>query len=195
MAYYYKLLHQNMTSYDGMRWELNKPNFAIGNGNKLCSADVLHCYADPELAVVLNPIHADIPFPRLFLIRATKAVANDGTKVGTKKQTIIKELPLPVISTKVLVAFAILCACEIYHDPKFTTWAHKWLSGEDRTRKGAKNAAAYAAAAYAAAAAAAAYAATYAAAAAYDATAAAYAATHEQQLNLIQLLQKAKQYA
>jgi len=31
------------------------------------------------------------------------------------------------------VAFAILCVLEVYDDSMFVEWAHKWLSGEDRT--------------------------------------------------------------
>lgn len=31
------------------------------------------------------------------------------------------------------IAFAIVCALAICHDPHFNIWAHKWLSNEDRT--------------------------------------------------------------
>ena len=187
MAYAYKLLSQKMTSRNNTKWEIGKA-IEISkefSGNELCSNQLLHCYASPEIAVVMNPIHANISEPRLFRIRCSKILADDGTKQGCKKQTLLKELPLPEISVEQRIKIAILCATEVYKEPNFLVWAENWNTGKDRTATSANaaanaaNAAAYAAyAAYAAAAYAAYNAAAYAAyAAAYNAAkAASYAA-------------------
>lgn len=44
-----------------------------------------------------------------------------------------EELP-----TKTRIAFAILCAIEVYPDIAFHRWATKWLSGEDRRKSAAR---------------------------------------------------------
>ena len=164
MAYAYKLLSQEMTSRNNTKWEIGKA-IEISkefSGNELCSNQLLHCYASPEIAVFMNPAHANISEPRLFRIRCSKIIADDGTKQGCKKQTLLKELNLPEISIEQRIKIAILCAAEVYKEPNFLFWAEDWNTGKDRTA-----AAAYAAAnAAAAAAAAAAYANAYAAAAA-----------------------------
>lgn len=172
----YKLLSQEMTSYNGMKWEIGKTNVATGKGNNLCTDGVLHCYSDPELAIILNPVHADITNPRLFEIECDAIVADDGTKQGSKSQTILRELPIPNISTNTKVIFAILCAKAVYTEQSFISWAMNWLNGHDRTHTAADAAAANAAAAYHAADAAA-YA-TNAAAAYYAAAEAAEAAAY-----------------
>ena len=168
MAYAYKLLSQEMTSRNNTKWEIGKAIEISKDfpGNTLCSNQLLHCYASPEIAVFMNPAHANISEPRLFRIRCSKILADDGTKQGCKKQTLLKELPLPEISIEQRIKIAILCATEVYKEPNFLVWTENWNTGKDRTAAAANaaaNAAAYANA-YAAAAAAnaAAYAAAYA---------------------------------
>ena len=176
MAYAYKLLSQEMTSRNNTKWEIGKA-IEISkefSGNELCSNQLLHCYASPEIAVFMNPAHANISEPRLFRIRCSKILADDGTKQGCKKQTLLKELPLPEISVEQRIKIAILCATEVYKEPNFLVWAENWNTGKDRTAISA-NAAAYAAYYADSAANAAAYAAYYAASyAAYAAYAASY---------------------
>ena len=176
MAYAYKLLSQEMTSRNNTKWETGKA-IEISkefSGNELCSNQLLHCYASPEIAVFMNPAHANISEPRLFRIRCSKILADDGTKQGCKKQTLLKELPLPEISVEQRIKIAILCATEVYKEPNFLVWAENWNTGKDRT---ATSANAADSAAYNAADSAAAYNAAYAAYAAYNAAkAASYAA-------------------
>ena len=156
----YKLLSQNMQSYGGTGWEIGVPVVVTVPGNTLCTNQLLHCYSDLELAVIFNPIHANIRNPRLFEIKTSEILADDGLKQGCKEQVLVEELPLPVISTDIKIAFAILCALEVWQDETFVNWAYKWLNKEDRSET----------AAYAA------YAAADAADVAYAAYAAAYAA-------------------
>ena len=150
----------------------------------MCTDQVLHCYNHPLLAVVFNPMHANIQNPKLFEINVDKIVNTDGLKFASKSQTLIEEIPLPEISTEQKVEFAIRVAKTVYKEKKWNEWADKWLNGEDRSEESAYTAAYVAnaananAAAFASAAAwATARAANYAAAsAAYAANAANYAA-------------------
>ena len=135
MAYAYKLLSQEMTSRNNTKWEIGKA-IEISkefSGNELCSNQLLHCYASPEIAVFMNPVHANISEPRLFRIHCSKILADDGTKQGCKKQTLLKELPLPEISVEQRIKIAILCATEVYKEPNFLVWAENWNTGKDRT--------------------------------------------------------------
>ena len=71
-----------------------------------------------------------------------------GLKCGYKSMTLVEELELPEITSNQKIAFGILCALEVYKEPKFVSWAENWLDGSD----GSDNAARAARAAYAAAA-------------------------------------------
>jgi hypothetical protein len=152
-------------------WQVGTTHTAAGTGTKLCSNGVIHAYTSELLAALMNPAHSNFQNPLCFEAEGD-IITSDGTKVGCKSLTIIGIVKLPKVTITQRVSFGILCAKEVYIEPKWSEWADEWLSGEDRSKKSA-NAAAYAAdaAANAAANAAAAY-------AAYDATAtyAAYAA-------------------
>ena len=167
MTIMYKLTTQDKTTRGGMKWEIGKTNKATGEGTTMCTDQVLHCYASPHQAVFLNPMHANINNPRLFMIECSDLVATDGLKHASKSQTPVKELPLPILTTNQRVAISIKLALTVYKAVAFVKWANDWLNGTDRT--------ADAYAAYASAAADA-YAASSSAAAA-DAARAAYAAS------------------
>ena len=143
MAYAYKLLSQEMTSRNNTKWEIGKA-IEISkefSGNELCSNQLLHCYASPEIAVFMNPIHANIAEPRLFRIRCSKILADDGTKQGCKKQTLLKELPLPEISVEQKTEIAIRCAMSVYKEDTFLVWAENWINKKDVSTNAAYNAA------------------------------------------------------
>lgn len=145
MPIMYKLLTQGMTSYAGMKWELGETNHAGVPGTQMCTDQVLHCYADPYLAVLLNPLHADIKNPRLFKIAVPEVVATDGLKHASKSQALLEELPLPVITTQERVRFAITCALQVHPEGPFAEWAQRWLTGMDRSAAAARAAGVYAA--------------------------------------------------
>ncbi len=146
----YKFTDQNMQTHGGCQWVLGEKKTTSGEG-ELCGPGWLHCYTDPLLAVLLNPIHADYENPRLFRARAGRKSKHDhGLKSGYTKMTLIEEIPVPAISTAQRVRFAILCAMKVYQDPGFVQWGENWLSGKDRSAEAAEAAAGAAEAAWAA---------------------------------------------
>ena len=162
----YKLTTQANTTRSTTVWGESVTHTAKGLGKELCSADVIHAYEDPLLAVLLNPIHVAISKPKLWEADGVP-VAKAWDKVGCKALTTKREIPLPLVTVEHKVRFAIGCALQVYKDLTYQKWALNWISGKDRSAR-----AAYAAA-YAAARADAAARAAY---AAYAARAAAYAA-------------------
>ena len=148
--YVYKLTDQNMQTYNGCKWVLGEEKTTSGEG-ELCGPGWLHCYSDPLLAVLLNPIHADYENPRLFRAHVGGTSKPDhGLKSGYTKMTLIEEIPVPAISTEQRVRFAILCAMKVYRNPGFVQWGENWLSGKDRSAEAAARAAWAAEAAWAA---------------------------------------------
>jgi hypothetical protein len=168
---FYKLLTQDMTSHKDTKWELNKTITVTKEGNQMCTDQVLHCYNHPLLAILFNPLHADISNPRLFEINVDEIVNTDGLKYASKSQTLIKELTIPEISLEQRIEFGIRVAKLVYKDTKWNTWADNWLDKSDRTKESAYAAGSAAAYAYHAAANAACHASYAAARAARDANA------------------------
>lgn len=182
----YKLTTQFMTTHKGFQWKLGRKEIIEKEGNELCSGEVFHFYDSPELAILLNPIHANITNPRLFEVEC-EVVSHDGLKGGSKIMKIEKELPLPEISLTQKIAFGIYCAMTAHNEPIWSKWAKNWIDGTDRSTKAAKAAKAAAntnAAANAANAAKAAKAANTANAAFYAALAAFYAAKIKKMLKV-----------
>lgn len=174
----YKLTNRNLTTHGNYKWHPLRWKQTDGNGG-LCGPGWLHCYADPLVAVFMNPKHANIDNPLLWVcqVRGQQRTAPD-FKEGWTEMRLIKRMDCPSLTLQQRVAVWILCAKEVYHEPTWVKWANQWLSSVDRSYNTAYAAAADAPcppSAFAAAYAAAAYAAAYAAAAAADA-AAAYAA-------------------
>lgn len=134
----YKLTTQDLTTHNGCQWEVGVAKKTDGTGD-LCGTGWLHYYHDPLLAVLLNPGHADIKNPRLWEVKADGKHKDDhGLKGGCTKMTLIREIPLPEVTTTQRVAFGILCAKEVCTDKKWNVRADKWLSGEDRSEKAAR---------------------------------------------------------
>ncbi len=132
----YKLLTQGMQSHGGLQWTIGCTHTAQEPGNKMCSPQVLHCYSHPLMAVMFNPIHANIDNPRLFEIETSEIINQDFSKLACKSQTLIKEIPLPTLSDEQRQEVAIRCAMLLPDAPQeWTTWANDWLSGKDRTLK------------------------------------------------------------
>jgi hypothetical protein len=115
-----------------------------------CSDTALHHYAHPLLAVLFNPIHANIADPVLYEIEIDAEAGTDGLKGWCGAQRLVRRLPLPVITTEQRVEFAIRAAATQTDDPAWHEWARRWLSGEDRSEAAARAARAARAAARAA---------------------------------------------
>jgi hypothetical protein len=186
----YKLTDSEGYTKNNTHWSVGTTHsLEVKLNPQLCSRDVLHAYTSPLLAALMYPAHIDFKNPLCFTVDGEIAVT-DGTKVGCFSLTVTGTFVLPELSLTQRIAFGILCTLELLSgkDKKFTQWAEKWLSNEDRSIVAATFAYAYAAdddaagAAYAAAynaspaTSAAAYAAYAAHTAAYAAHAAAYAA-------------------
>ena len=84
---------------------------------QLCSKDVLHAYTSINLALLLNPVHADLNPTTLCLFEAKgEIVIQDWGKVGCAELTTTTKLQLPAwftdvtIRMQVCVTFANLCA-------------------------------------------------------------------------------------
>ena len=144
----YKLTTQKMTTQGNTVWGEGVTHTPKESDGGLCSGAVIHAYTHPLLAVLLNPIHADITKPILWEAEGHGEMLNDhGLKIGFRGGlTTIRQIPLPVVTTEMRVRFAILCAKEVYSDKAWNAWADKWLSGEDRSGDAAHTAARAAAA-------------------------------------------------
>ena len=205
----YKLTEQDGTTYHkSMSWKVGKTNRVKKcNNPELCSGDVIHAYKNKNLALLLNPNHANIKNPLVFECSG-KVVVDDWEKCGVFSLKCEKKMRLPKWYTdenqhkRVMVMFAIFCAesvIKIYEDkypnddrPRKAIGAAKEYLKSD---KKAARAAAYAARAYAyasaadAARAAASHAAAAAAADAY--ASAAYAAYDVDKIDFCKLADKA----
>lgn len=214
MKTYYKLTDQDMQTKNNFQWELNKI-YRIEEINKhkpLCTEYWFHVYSSPLLAILLNPIHANISNPRLFKCICKGLHKTDrGLKEGFTQVELTEELKLPEIISNQKIAFGILCAKEVYKEGSWNRWADNWLNNIDRNKGvtcidayGSAYVATYAAyTTYAAHAAYAAARAAYAAARAAYATYAAYtvhaayaadAATDAANINLTKIAKKAMKY-
>ena len=152
----YKLTTKKLTTHYGHQWEVGVEQVISKPGNVLCSDQVFHFYDSPEVAVLLNPTHANITNPLLWEVSCDE-VAHDGVKGGAKHMTLIKKVKAPRFTKLQKQVFAIKCALAVYRAKDFTIWANDFLSGKDRSARPAY--AAYAADAAADTAARAAYAA------------------------------------
>jgi hypothetical protein len=141
----YKLTDQNLQTRNGFQWTPGEWQEAPGTG-ELCTSGWLHAYTDPFLAILMNPDHANISKPRLWLAEGDGNHADGhGLKCGVQKLRITTELPISEITTDDCIRFAILCALEVYKETGFVAWANGWLDRLDRSE--AARAAAEAAAA------------------------------------------------
>ncbi len=179
-----KLTDEKMTTYNDMEWIVGEAySKEPCNNPELCTSEVFHAYTNLNLALLLNPIHANYDTFRIFEAEGDIVVSDYG-KVGTFDLTLTNEVDIPEWYTdldsrhKIQVLFAVMCAESVIH-------IYEQYSDDDRPRKAIEAAKEYLnnlledaaraadAAAYAARAADAAYAAYAAYAAAYAADAAA----------------------
>jgi hypothetical protein len=129
----YKLTNQNHETYNNTKWGEGVEHTAPG-GSGLCNENWLHAYTDPLLAVLLNPIHADIKEPILWEAEGDVGT-DDGLKVGCTRLKTIRQVPLPEITTEQRVKFAIACAREVNNNADWLEWADKWESGKTGARE------------------------------------------------------------
>ena len=125
-----------MTTHNGHKWEVGIEQVINKPGNRLCSDQVFHFYDSPEIAVLMNPAHANIDKPILWEVDCNE-VAHDGAKGGAKRMTLVKKIKAPKFTTLQKQVFAIKCAMAVYKEKTFVAWAKDFISGDDRTKKSA----------------------------------------------------------
>jgi len=149
----YKLTDADGRTFGGTQWDKGVEHRASGEGD-LCGPGWLHVYEHPLLAVLHNPIHGNFQPDTMRLWEAETEDENplrDGyLKLGVRHLRTVREIPVPVVTTEQCVRYGILCAMEVYNDPRWVAWAEGWLSGKDRSAAAAAAATAWAAAAAAA---------------------------------------------
>jgi hypothetical protein len=145
MSTVYKITDKNSRTRPGMsnetQWGASVTHTAPGGG-EMCSANWLHAYAHPMLAVLLNPAHGsfDAATMKLWKCRAIVGIRK-ANKLGCTELTTVEEIEIPVFTTNQKVAFALLVAKSVYKDKGFRTFATKWLTGKDRSESAAWSAA------------------------------------------------------
>ena len=132
----YKLTDSCGKTRNDTQWGPGVSHSGTGVG-ELCGPGWIHAYEHPLVAVLMNPIHANIQNPRLWEAEGEIAMRDGQLKCGCKTLTTVREIPLPSITTETRVRFAILCAKEECADLPWNAWADRWLSGEDRSEAAA----------------------------------------------------------
>ena len=132
----YKLTDENAQTYGNTQWGEGVTHEGTGEGG-LCGPGWIHAYTDPILAVMLNPIHADFINPRLWECEGAVCKSDNGLKVGCRRLTTIREIPMPIVSAVQRIAFGILCTKTCYHDDGWNSWADQWISCRNRSAKAA----------------------------------------------------------
>lgn len=134
-----KLTDENGQTRNGTQWGPGVTHTATGAlGQPLCSDGWIHFYESPEMAAFMNPAHGDFRRPQLWSVSAEPEIRDGELKCGARTVTTVERIPLPEITTKQRVEIAIRLVLCVYKEPKFVVWAEKWLSGEDRTARAAR---------------------------------------------------------
>jgi hypothetical protein len=126
----YKLTDEKFQTHNQTQWGEGIEHTTSGTG-EMCSRGWLHAYADPYLAVVFNPVHANFANPVLWEAEG-EIGKTDGLKVGTTRLKTVRQIELPLVSTNARVRFAIYAVLEVYTESSFVEWTQTWLMGKDR---------------------------------------------------------------
>lgn len=115
------------------QWGEGVTHTASGLG-VLCGPGFIHAYeTSPEVAILLNPIHANYQPFNLWECEG-EVIKRDGIlKVGCTSLTTIRQIPFTLPTSNQLVRAAIYMAKEVYNHPSWIEWANNWLNGSDRT--------------------------------------------------------------
>jgi hypothetical protein len=137
MTKLYKLTDQRGQTQNNTQWGPGVSHSGTGIG-ELCGPGYIHAYTSAELALFLNPGHANFHEPRLWEAEGEIALNDCGLKVGCITLTTIRELPVTMPTKTQCITFGILCAMEVYNEPDWRTWAQNWLNGTDRSAASAE---------------------------------------------------------
>ena len=115
----YKLTDSNGCTKNKTKWGPGVTHMATGNGTALCSDGFIHFYDDLLVGVFMNPIQGKFVNLRAFEGESIGEVVTEGTKLGAKGFTTLREVNVPQVSTTQRVAFGILCALEVSKSASF----------------------------------------------------------------------------
>ena len=133
-----KLTDEHIQTYQRTQWVVGEWRETDGAG-ELCGPGWLHYYRSPLLAVLHNPIHANLTAPRLWRVEVGPIKKHDGwMKSGSTRLRLVEELPLPQITVEQRVRYAIYCVMKVTTDPGWLGWAERWLVGDDRSYEAAR---------------------------------------------------------
>ena len=113
MTKLYKLTDQSGQTRNATQWGPGVTHEASGEG-ELCGHGWLHAYTHPLLAALLNPIHANFQEPVLWEAEGEIWLYDHGLKVGCRKLTTLRQIPLPAVTLEQRVEFGIRCALSVY---------------------------------------------------------------------------------
>lgn len=140
----YKLTNADCTTRGGMKWGPGVTHRATGEkGQPLCTDGWIHAYESPDIAVIMNPVHAGFAEPLLWECRGIVR-EREPLKCGCRQLTTVRTIPLPEWTTTQRVAFGIHCVLAVYREPQFRLWAERWLDDTDRSGAAAQEAAEWA---------------------------------------------------
>ena len=122
-----------------LTWAVGVAHKTAGTGTRLCTADVIHAYEHPLIAVLMNTVHAMLnPATMRLFVAEGEIVAREGElKCGVHALKIVEEIPVPTLTTEQRAKFAILCAKQVCKNATWNAWADKWLSSDDRSARAA----------------------------------------------------------
>ena len=137
----YKLTNPEDQSLDRTQWGEGVTHTAPGDAAEPCTASIIYAYADPLLAVFMDPAHGGFG-PSAHLWEADGDImVSKGTRLICKSLTTLRRIDLPVVTMEQRTRFAILCAKAVYKEADWNAWADAWLDGTDRSAKSARSAA------------------------------------------------------
>ena len=136
----YKLTSKTDETRNGTKWGQGVTHEADGNSLTLCNDRWIHAYRDPYLALLMNPVHADLINPHLW--ECTGVVGLDQVdKIGCTQLTTVKRIRKPRITLAMRRRFAVLAAIEVYdgwskydQDKQWITWAKDYLDGKPSSK-------------------------------------------------------------
>lgn len=132
----WKLTDEKGQTYNDCQWGEGVKHTISRNkrSTELCTNGLIHAYENPNLALLLDPIHADFFTPMLWEAQGV-VKARDWGKCGCWSLTTIKKLELPEWYRdknqfrRVAIMFAILCAESVLY------LFEKDNTGDDRPRE------------------------------------------------------------
>lgn len=105
----YKITTKELTTYGGFKWEVGKW-YKTSGMSPFCGRSWLHCYAHPDIAVLMNPIYGCYEDYILWEAEAKGEHRSDhGLKEGYTEMRLVKQIEIPVFTPVQKVAFARIC--------------------------------------------------------------------------------------